>query len=96
MQTIGVVIDLFLLLCIIVILGRFIIDWLRLLARDWRPSGFVAVLCELIFSVTDPPMRAVRAVIPPLNLGQMRLDLSPMILLIAVFILQAVNRALFF
>lgn len=96
MQTIGVLIDLFLLLCIIVILARFIIDWLQVLARDWRPSGLVAALCEFIFMLTDPPMRAVRAVIPPFNLGQMRLDLSPMILLIAVFILQAVNRAVFF
>lgn len=95
MHPIGDLIDLFLLLCIIVILARFIIDWLQVLARDWRPSGFVAALCELIYMLTDPPMRAVRAVIPPFNLGQMRLDLSPMILLIAVFILRAINLAIF-
>ncbi len=95
MSSIGQVISFVLLVCILVLLARFILDWVQLLARSWRPSGAVAVLCEGIYTVTDPPLRAVRGVIPPIRLGGAALDLSPMILLIALYILQAiVNRTL--
>ena len=67
-----------------------------MLARSWRPRGFVAVLCEGIYSVTDPPLRAVRGVIPPLRLGAVMLDLSPMILIIGIFILQRIVEVVFF
>ena len=52
---------------VLVLLARFIIDWVQLLARSWRPKGHVAVRCEAIFKITDPPLRAVRGVIPPLR-----------------------------
>jgi len=45
-------------------------------------------------STTDPPLKAVRKVIPPLNLGSIRLDLGFMVLLIAVVILRNVALAL--
>ena len=75
---------------IVILLARFIIDWVQLLARSWRPTGIVAVLCEGIFTVTDPPLRAVRGVIPPIRMGGAMLDLSPMVLLIGIYILQIV------
>jgi YggT family protein len=94
-SSIGQVISFVLLVCILVLLARFILDWVQLLARSWRPSGVVAVLCEGIYTVTDPPLRAVRRVIPPVRLGGAALDLSPMVLLIAIYILQAiVNRTM--
>lgn len=79
---------------IILLLARFVIDWVMLLARSWRPSGFVAVLCEAVFSVTDPPLRAIRRVIPPLRMGGVALDLSPLVLLIALQIAMAVVGSL--
>lgn len=75
---------------IVILIARFIIDWVQVLARSWRPRGFVAVLCEGIFTVTDPPLRAVRGVIPPIRMGGAMLDLSPMILLIVLYIIRAV------
>ena len=81
---------------VLVLLARFIIDWVQLLARSWRPKGLVAVLCEAIFTITDPPLRAVRGVIPPIRMGGAMLDLSPMVLLIAIYIVQIVVRATMF
>ena len=81
---------------IVVLIARFVLDWVQMLARQWRPRGAVAVLCEGIYSVTDPPLRAVRGVIPPMRLGSVMLDLSPMILLIGIFILQRIVAAVFF
>jgi len=81
---------------VLVLLARFIIDWVQLLARSWRPTGLVAALCEAIFSITDPPLRAVRGVIPPIRMGGAMLDLSPMVLLIGIYIVQILVRATMF
>jgi YggT family protein len=78
---------------VLVLLARFIIDWVQVLARSWRPRGAVAALCEAIFTITDPPLRAVRGVIPPIRMGGALLDLSPMVLLIAIYIVQILVRA---
>ncbi len=78
---------------VLILLARFIIDWVQVLARSWRPQGIVAVLCEAIFTITDPPLRAIRGVIPPIRMGGAMLDLSPMVLLIALYIVQIVVRA---
>jgi YggT family protein len=72
-----------------------VLDWVQMLARQWRPRGVVAVICEGIYSITDPPLRAVRGVIPPLRLGAVMLDLSPMILLFGIFILQRIVASVF-
>jgi len=54
----------------------------QVLARSWRPSGIVLVLAEAIYTVTDPPLRALRKVIPSPNLGGVRLDLSFLVLML--------------
>lgn len=93
MTVIGDVLRLVLLVAILLLIARLIIDWVQVFARSWRPSGVTAAFCEAIYSVTDPPMRAVRRAVPPLRLGGAMLDLSPMILLIAIYVLQfIVNR----
>jgi len=96
MQAVGVLLAYVLWACVLVLIARFVIDWVQVLARSWRPRGVVLVLCEFIYTLTDPPLRALRSVIPPLRLGAVALDLSPMVLLIALFILQQLNTAIFF
>jgi len=81
---------------VLVLLARFIIDWVQVLARSWRPKGIVAALCEAIFTITDPPLRAIRGVIPPIRMGGALLDLSPMVLLIGIYIVQILVRATMF
>ena len=96
MRLVGEVIGFILFACIIVLLARFILDWVQMFARQWRPKGAVAVLCEALYSLTDPPLRAVRKVIPPIRLGGAAIDLSPMILLIGIYLLRAINDQIFF
>ncbi|MGB3773545.1 MAG: YggT family protein [Rhodococcus sp. (in: high G+C Gram-positive bacteria)] len=74
----------------LLLIGRIIVEFIRSFARDWRPSGVVVVILEAIFTVTDPPVKLLRRIIPPLNLGGVRLDLSIMVLLFIVFILMRV------
>lgn len=95
MATIGSIIGLILWACILILIARFILDWVQVLARSWRPRGFMLVLCEIIYSATDPPLRVVRRAIPPMRMGTVALDLSPMILLIGLYLLQIINSAVF-
>jgi YggT family protein len=78
-----------LLVFLVLLFARFVVDWVMVLARHWRPQGIVAAGLEIVYAVTDPPLKAVRKVIPPLNLGTIRLDLGFMVLLIAVYILRS-------
>jgi YggT family protein len=90
MAAVGQIIWFFLWVAIVLLLARFVLDWVQLLARSWRPQGWVAALCEALYSITDPPLRAVRGVIPPIRLGGAALDLSPMILLIGIWIVMSI------
>ena len=85
---------LILLVFLLLLFARFVVDWVMVLARSWRPSGLVAAGLEVVYLTTDPPLRAVRKVIPPLNLGSIRLDLGFMVLLIAVVFLRSITSGL--
>lgn len=74
----------------IVLVIRFVLDMVQSFAREWRPRGVVLVLAELVYTVTDPPLRALRRVIPPLTLGAIRLDLAFMVLWVICIVLMQV------
>ncbi len=69
---------------------RIIIDYVRMFARNWRPNALLLAIFEVIYTVTEPAMAFVRRFIPPLRLGGGALDLSFIVLLIAINLLQAV------
>lgn len=77
-------------LYVIILVIRFVFDIVQSFARDWRPRGIVLVLAELVYTVTDPPLRALRRVIPPLSLGAIRLDLAFAVLMFGCLVLQRV------
>ena len=83
-----------LLVFLVLLFARFIVDWVMVLARGWRPQGIVAAGLEVVYATTDPPLKALRRLIPPLNLGTVRLDLGFMVLLIAVIILRNIAQNL--
>ncbi|MDQ1705029.1 MAG: YggT family protein [Frankiaceae bacterium] len=69
---------------------RLIVDWTMMFARNWRPSGALAAVLEVAYSVTDPPLRALRRVIPPLRLGSFAVDLAFIVVFIAAYALISV------
>jgi YggT family protein len=78
----------------LLLIGRIIVEFIRTFARDWRPSGVLVVLLEALFTVTDPPVKLLRRIIPPISLGGLRLDLSIMVLLFLIFILMSIVERL--
>jgi YggT family protein len=67
---------------------RLIVEVLKSFARQWRGphSPLAAGSLEIAFVVTDPPIRLLRRLVPPVNLGAVNLDLSITILFFVVFI----------
>lgn len=74
------------LLFLIALVARLVLDWVQLFARDWRPRSIALVIAEVVYTVTDPPLRALRRVIKPIRLGGVQLDLSFFVLFIVVSI----------
>lgn len=72
---------------LICLIARVVIDLLQIFARDFRPGGVVLVLFELVFTLTDPPIKALRKVIPPLRIGAVAFDLAVLVLFIGVQVL---------
>ncbi|CAM2874115.1 MULTISPECIES: YggT family protein [Dermacoccus] len=68
----------------VVLIARLVFDWIQLFAREWRPKGPVLVVAEFVYTLTDPPLKAIRKVVPPLRLGGIALDLAFIILALAV------------
>lgn len=82
-------------LYIIVLLVRVGLDWAAFFARSWRPSGIVLVLANLVYAVTDPPLRFLRRFIPPLRLGSgMSLDIGFVVLWAVIIVIQRFAAAL--
>lgn len=75
---------------------RFVVDWVQIFARAWTPRGILLVVLEGVYSITDPPIKALRRVIPPLRIGSISLDLSFLIVMIGAYVLLQVNRQIFF
>ncbi len=76
-------------LYIFVLWARLILDWVRVFNPSFRPRGFLLILVELVYTLTDPPIKLVRRVLPPIRIGQVSIDLGWMITLFACFILLA-------
>jgi YggT family protein len=74
---------------------RFIVDWVQVFARRWEPHGVVLVLLEGVYTVTDPPIMALRRVIPPLRIGSVALDLSFLIVMVSAYLLLQVVATIF-
>ena len=89
-NVIGLVLWIYLLL----VLARLVIEITRQFARAWRPAGVAAIGLEMVYLSTDPPLNAIRRVCPPVRIGTVSLDLSVMILLLAILALRLVAGSL--
>ncbi len=94
MTVLGSIIELVLGTFIVLLFVRLIVDWIQMFARSWTPRGPVLVILEGIYTVTDPPVKALRRVIPPLRLGGVAIDLSFVAVLLICYILLSLNRAI--
>jgi YggT family protein len=67
-----------------VILIRIILSWIPA-----SPGGALEVVFNIFFVLTEPVLGPLRSILPPVRLGAMALDLSPIVVFIAIRILMA-------
>ena len=82
MTGLGEIIATILWLYFVILLARFVIDLVQMLSRTWEPTGFVLLLCEAVFPLTDPTLKLLGRIIPPIKMGGVSLDLSFLVLII--------------
>jgi YggT family protein len=82
-----------LLLFLVALIVRLVFDWVQMFAREWRPRGAALVAAHAVYSITDPPLKVLRRLIPPLRLGGVSLDLGFLILFIAVSVAMGITRS---
>jgi YggT family protein len=79
-------------LFLLVLIARIVVSWTQVLARDFRPHGVVLVIFEFVYSVTDPFLKPLQRVIPPVRIGNIGFDVAFLVLFIAVSVLMSVVR----
>ncbi len=79
-----------LLMLMLMLFARIALSWIFMFARDWQPRGFSALLVESVYVVTDPLIKPLRRVLPPLTIGMIRLDVAFLVVFFAVIILRGV------
>ena len=72
---------------LLLLIARMIIGLIMVFARDFQPTGVTVILFESVMTATDPPLKALRRVIPPLRIGQVALDLAFLVLFILLQLL---------
>jgi YggT family protein len=82
-----------LLLFFVALIVRLVFDWVQMFAREWRPRGAALVTAHAVYSITDPPLKVLRRLVPPLRLGGVTLDLGFLIVFIAVSVAMAFTRS---
>jgi YggT family protein len=93
-QLIASILNLALLLYVFLLLARLIIDWIPFFNREWRPKGAGLVAAEIVYTLTDPPIKLFRRFIPPLRVGAIAIDFGFALTMLLCFILLSVTRAI--
>ena len=72
-------------LYLILLFARIILSWFPV-----SPGGAMAQIFSFLYTVTEPVLGPVRRAIPPIGMGNMGFDLSPIIVIFGVEIIQSV------
>jgi YggT family protein len=93
-HAVGYVIEIVLWFYLALLMIRLVVGWVQMFARSWQPTSIMLVVLEGVYTATDPPIRAIRRVLPPFRLGSVALDLSLMLVLIVCYLALNINRAM--
>ena len=88
MQLVGLVLWYLLWAYLAILMVRAVLSFVPLFVRDWRPRGIRLVIAEFVYTLTDPPLRLMRKIIPPIRIGSTSLDLGFLVLFLGLSFLQ--------
>ena len=76
MTAFGIILLALLRLYTLVLIVRIIIEMIQSFSRQFNPPRWFMVIAEPLFVITDPPVKALRRIVPPMQMGGVALDLS--------------------
>jgi len=79
---------------LLVLMFRLVMDFVFQFSRSYQPRGAMLVALEATYTLTDPPLKLIRRVIPPLRLGGISIDLAFLVLIIILWVLQSLAAQL--
>jgi YggT family protein len=94
MGILGFVLYYALLIFVIAMWARLILDFMRAMRPGWRPPSFLLVLSGAVYTITDPPLKAVRRFVKPMSFGAIALDFGWTVVMLAAIILMYVAEYL--
>jgi YggT family protein len=75
----------------LMLVARFVLSLIVMFAPQWQPKGPLVLLFEVVYSVTDPFLRPLRRILPPIGAGGIRIDLSMLMLFVLVSLAMTIN-----
>ena len=96
MTQLGIILILLVRIYTWVLIARIIIEMIQSFSRQFNPPRWFMVVAEPLFVITDPPGKALRRLIPPLQMGGVALDVSVFVLFILLSILTRILQIVFF
>jgi YggT family protein len=72
-------------LYLILLFARIILSWFPV-----SPGGAMAQIFSFLYTITEPVLGPIRRAIPPIGMGGMGFDLSPIIVIVGVRVLAGV------
>lgn len=94
MRLVAAILNALVLFYIMVLLVRLIMEYIPMFNRTWRPRGAGLFLAEAVYTITDPPIKLFRRLIPPLRIGAIAIDLGFPLTMLICFVLLSVTRAI--
>lgn len=73
---------------LVIVLVRIVLSWF-----PTSGGGFLESAQRVLIAATEPVLGPLRAVLPPVRLGAVALDLSPIVLIIGIQVLASVLRS---
>lgn len=95
MTQLGIILILLVQIYTWVLIARIIIEMIQSFSRQFNPPRWFMVMAEPLFVITDPPVKALRRLIPPLQMGGVALDVSVLVLFVLLSILTMILRIIF-
>ncbi len=68
---------------LILVFGRIILSWFPI-----EPGSAMASIFGFLYAVTEPVLGPIRRVIPPMGMGGMGFDFSPLIVILGISLLR--------
>ncbi len=78
----------------LVLVARAVLGYIPLFKPNWRPTGAMAVLTDGVYRLTDPVLRPLERLIPPLRIGTSQISIAFTVLFIIVYLLRQATFSL--